>query len=466
MGKGRWAAVGCATLFALPFCGAGIATIFSVPRSHGHDLAVRIAAGSVFLIAGLAIILGAVVVSRVTASSFQLRQRYPDQPWMWREDWAANAINDRGAFGLATFWIFTIIWNLISFPLIFAMPWREVRNQPAVMFIFLFPVVGVLLFIGVLYKSGQRMKFGASVCHVDRMPIAPGQSFHGELETRVRDQPPNGFVLRLTCVQRISRGRNSSETILWQESQTVSLVTPSYEGARVQFTFAIPADAEVSQSVPGTSQVSWRLEASAEMPGIDYGATFELPVFATGRKESFEQPVWPAPQVDVSRWIPADDSNITIAQMPGGGEEFHVGPATIGRFGFVLFTLIWFGVIAVMFAFGAPIFFPILFSAFGLLIVVVGIDWMIGRSLVRADRAALSIRRTWLGYGSSRTIEPKEITAITTSIGGVQNGVPLYDVVIRCGPKKFGAAKYIRLKHDAEMVAARMRKDIGLATPA
>jgi hypothetical protein len=466
MGKGRWAAVGCATLFALPFCGAGIATIFSVPRSHGHDLAVRIAAGSVFLIAGLAIILGAIVVSRVTVSSFQLRQRYPDQPWMWRDDWAASAINDRGAFGLATFWIFTIIWNLISFPLIFAMPWREVRNQPAVMFVFLFPAIGVLLFIGVLYKSGQRMKFGGSVCHVDRIPIVPGQSFHGEVETRVRDRPPNGFDVRLTCVRRTNNGRRSIETILWDESQTISLVTPSYEGARVQFTFAIPADAETAPSRIGPSTVIWRLEVSAEMPGIDYSATFELPVFATGKKESFEQPVWPAPQVDVSRWIPADDSNITIAPMPGGGEEFQVGPAAIGRSGFVLFTLIWFGVIAVMVAFGAPIFFPILFSGFGLLIVVIGIDWMIGRSTIRADRAAIFIRRTWLGYGSSRTIAPKDITAITTSIGGVQNGVPLYDVVIRCGPKKFGAAKYIRLKHDAEMVAARMRKDVGLATPA
>jgi len=87
-----------------------------------------------------------------------------------------------------------------------------------------------------------------------------------------------------------------------------------------------------------------------------------------------------------------------------------------------------------MFALDAPIFFPILFSAFGLLIVVIGIDWMIGRSIVRADRAALSIRRTWLGYGSSRTIAPKDITTITTSIGGVQNGV-------RCTTSSSAAAR-------------------------
>src|SRR4051812_15471763 len=101
MGKGRWAIVGCATLFALPFCAAGIATIFSAPRSTGRDLLVRIAGGSVFLIAGLAVILGAVVFSRSAGAAYDLRRRYPDQPWMWRRDWAANAITDQGAFGLS-----------------------------------------------------------------------------------------------------------------------------------------------------------------------------------------------------------------------------------------------------------------------------------------------------------------------------------------------------------------------------
>jgi len=148
----------------------------------------------------------------------------------------------------------------------------------------------------------------------------------------VRDRPPNGFDVRLTCVRRTNNGRRSIETILWDESQTISPVTPSYEGARAQFTFSIPADAETARSRIGPSTVIWRLEVSAELPGIDYIATFELPVFATGEKPAFEQPVWPAPQVDVSRWIPADDSNITIAPTPGGGEEFQVGPATIGRF--------------------------------------------------------------------------------------------------------------------------------------
>lgn len=456
MGKGRWAGVGCATLFALPFCAAGIAVIFSAPRSTGRDLVMRVGAGSVFVVAGLALIFGALAVSGAAAKSFQLRQRYPDQPWMWRRDWAANAINDQGALGLSFFWLFAIIWNLISFPIAFVFPWREVRDTPIVVVPFLFPAIGVLMLIGVLYKSGQRMKFGASACHIDQMPIVPGRTFHGELETRIRDTPADGFTLRLTCVRRVTAGRSTNETVLWQETQKVALATPGFEGVRVPFSFALPPDAEVMQ----TAGIFWRLEATAQLPGIDYAATFELPVFSTGAAKTFEEPAWPAPQADVSRWTPDPQSHITITPMPSGGEEFRVGAPAAGRFGFIIFTIIWFGVIALMIRLGAPLPFTIFFCAAGILILLIGLDWMFGHSIVRADRNALFIHRSFLGIGSPRTVAPRDVSDITTSIGGSTNGVALYNVIVRCGEAKYTAAKYVAVKRDAEMLAARIRRAI------
>jgi hypothetical protein len=461
MGKGRWAAVGCATLVALPFCAAGIATIFSAPRSTGQDLAVRIAAGSVFLVGGLAIILGAIVVTRSTGEAFELRRRYPDQPWMWRRDWAANAIADRGALAVGTMWVFAIFWNLISSPLLFVFPWREVRDSPVVVLPFLFPAIGVVLLIVVGYLTAQRMKFGASVCHIDHLPIVPGRAFHGELETRVREMPPAGFVLRLTCVQRVSGTKTTNETILWEETQKIALATPSYEGAHVPFTFAIPSGAEPTQNTLNRTSIVWRLSVSAEVPGVDYSATFELPVFATGEKTIVE-PAWPAPDTDLSKWTPDPESHIAIALLPSGGDEITVGPATKGRLGFILFSIVWYGVIVVMFAFGVPRFFPMFFGLLGLIIVLIGVDWMLGRSVIRADRQSLSLLRTWIGFGSPHELPPRDVTAITTSIGGVQNGVPMYDVVVHCGEKRFTAAKYVQSKRDAEMVAARVRRAIGL----
>ncbi|HJW94275.1 MAG TPA: hypothetical protein VJ901_11725 [Thermoanaerobaculia bacterium] len=455
MGKGRWAAVGCASLFALPFCAAGIATIFSAGQTNAQELTVRVAAGSAFIVFGLAIIFGALAVSNATAHSFELRRRYPDRPWMWRRDWAANAINDAGMFRVGMMWVFAIIWSLISLPLLFVFPWREVRESPIAVLPFLFPTIGAILLISVLYKSAQRWKYGASICHIDHMPIAPGHTFHGEIETRVRDMPPSGFNVRLTCMRRIGTGKSSSQKVEWQETQNIALATPSYEGAHVPFSFAIPADAATS----GESYIVWSLDAWAEVPGIDYKASFELPVYAT---EAPPEIAWPAPQIDASQWMPDPKSHITMAPTPSDGEEFHVGPATTGRASFLLISVIWWGVIYLMVRFRAPMIFSIIFGAIGLFIVILGIDWMIGRSVVRADRASMSIRRTWLGIGGTRTIQPRDVTAISTSIGGVQNGVALYDVIVICGAKKFTAAKYVSAKRDAEMIAARLRRAIGI----
>lgn len=458
MGKGRWAGVGCATLFALPFCAAGIAVMFSAERSTGRDLAVRIGAGSVFVVAGLALIFGAIAISGALAESVQLKQRHPDQPWMWRRDWAANAVNDQGALGVSLFWIFAIIWNLISLPMAFAFPWREVRSSPIVIVPFLFPAIGVLMLIGVLYATARRMKFGASVLHLDQMPIVPGRTFHGELETRIRDTPAGGFTLRLTCVRRTMSGRSSNETVLWQETQQVALATPGFEGVRVPFSFALPPDAEVSQS----QGIVWRLDASAELPGIDYAAVFQMPVFASGASPSFDDPVWPAPQVDAARWSPDPRSHITITPMPSGGEEFRVGAPTTGRFGFIIFLAVWFGIIAVMTKLGAPLVLPVVFGGFGLLILAIGLDWMFGHSVIRADRAALFIHRSFLGIGSPRTLAPRDVNDITTSIGGSTNGVAVYNVtVVSGGGEKITAAKYVAVKRDAEMLAARIKRAIG-----
>jgi len=461
MGKGRWVVVGCATLFALPFCAAGIATIFSAPHFTGEDLALRIAGGSVFLIAGLAVIFGAVVFSRKTADAYELRKRYPEQPWMWRRDWAANAITDQGGFGVGALWIFAIIWNLISSPLLFVFPWREVRNSPVVVLPFLFPTVGVVLLILALYLSAQRMKYGGSVCHIDHMPVVPGRMFHGEISTRIREAPPNGFVLRITCARRVSGNKSSTETIVWEETQKIALATPSYEGARVQFSFAIPSDVEATSTAISKTTIIWRLYASADVPGVDYSAVFDLPVFSTG-ETSVVEPMWPAPELDLSKWTPDPESHIAIALLPSGGEEITIGPATKGRVGFILFSIVWYGVIVVMFAFQVPRFFPMFFGLVGLIIVLIGIDWMLGRSVIRADRQSLSLLRTWIGFGSPRELPPRDVTEITTSIGGVQNGVPMYNVDVHCGGKKFTAAKYVQSKRDAEMVAARVRRAIGL----
>src|SRR5438477_451554 len=59
------------------------------------------------------------------------------------------------------------------------------------------------------------------------------------------------------------------------------LVAPSPVGMRVPFAFDLPADAPSSDLSKPNDLVLWQLAVAAEMPGIDYKAAFELPVFVT-----------------------------------------------------------------------------------------------------------------------------------------------------------------------------------------
>ena len=96
----------------------------------------------------------------------------------------------------------------------------------------------------------------------------------------MQEAPENGFVLTLSCVQRIQAGRSTQEHTLWSAATTISrgAVIPLAEGLRIPFTLTFPADADAKNDPPrGT--ILWRLKATADVPGVDYASEFELPVF-------------------------------------------------------------------------------------------------------------------------------------------------------------------------------------------
>jgi len=386
--------------------------------------------------------------------------------------WWRRPENRTGA--LMTFvgflWFFTVIWNLISIPALTALTPKLVKQAPLITFAYFFPVIGAALVVWALYLTFRRAKYGVSICHVDRVPIVPGRTFHGEIETRVRATPLNGFVVRLTAARRTSRGRNTHEDVLWREEQTVALATPSYEGVRVPFSFDIPADTPGMNDVNEDGAVLWRLDVSAEVPGVDYAAAFDMPVFRTEEKVEQSHALWPAPHADERLWVPDPKSNIAIEPLPNGGEGFRIGSPGGGAFGFAVFLFIWWGVVGMMAIFDVPIFLPIIFGFAGVIILLVAIDWWIGRSLIEASRRTLVYKRAWLGFGPERTIASGEVDDVTTTIGttvGEGSATTLYyDLIAHQGERKRRIARYLRSKRDAEMLAARIRRDLGIATPA
>jgi hypothetical protein len=153
-----------------------------------------------------------------------------------------------------------------------------------------------------------------------------------------------------------------------------------------------------------------------------------------------------------------------------GGEEIRVRTHTHFReaVGLGVFCLLWFGFIALMITLHSPLFLPIVFSAFGLILLLLLFDFAFGRTTIRATRTALTLRREWLGLHASRSIAPPQIESVSTTVGmtsGGGSGTPYYMVSLKIrGGGQAIAAKYIRSRRDAEMLAARIERDCGIDT--
>ncbi len=109
---------GCLIAFLLPFCAVGVVTgVLAVQR------ALQGRWGEAGFLGIFAIVFGGVGFGLIAASFYgrrlarELEQRkadFPDQPWMWRPDWATGTIRggNRGAMlGSA---IFATLWNRAS----------------------------------------------------------------------------------------------------------------------------------------------------------------------------------------------------------------------------------------------------------------------------------------------------------------------------------------------------------------
>ncbi len=90
--------MGCLTLFALPFCAVGVFTAgYAVVRAAAGDLR---EAGFLALFAlvfggaGFGILALGFYGRRRQVERERLRREHPDEPWLWRREWAGGRIED------------------------------------------------------------------------------------------------------------------------------------------------------------------------------------------------------------------------------------------------------------------------------------------------------------------------------------------------------------------------------------
>ena len=428
--EGRWSEAGFLSIFALTFGGVGfgmLAAAIGARRSERRQQA--------------------------------LRAQQPDQPWMWREDWASGRLHDTGRAGMAAAWIFALLWNLVSLPAAaVALPRGLAEGNRGVYFVLLFPAAGVGLLIWALYATLRYLRYGISTLELSTRPGVIGRHIAGSVQTTSGLLPGQACRVELSCVHRVTSGsgrnRSTTESILWEEARE-AVARQATHGVALEFDIPIAAGVQASGGDP-SNRILWRLRMHADMPGVDYDASFEVPVFQTAESAIPLPPAGlEAPPVEYHQ---PPGSHIRVTENRRGTTiVFPAGrnPGTAASLS--AFTLVWLGIVYAILRLDAPVLFPLIFGGFGLLLVLLALSLWMGTTTVEADRGQIAVTSGWLGGGRRRVFSGEEIDSLAPAIGMQAGSRVFYDLRIRLrNGRTVAAGSGIRDKHEAEWLASRI----------
>jgi hypothetical protein len=133
--------------------------------------------------------------------------------------------------------------------------WAARRIEEENRGVLLFPLTGILVFSGAIYALLRRQRYGAAVFELATLPAPLGRTLAGHVRVG-RGLAPNGEItLSLRAIHRIitrsGKSTSAKEEILW-----------------------------------GSHRILWRLELKSVVPGVDFLAQFEVPVFYTAESDT------------------------------------------------------------------------------------------------------------------------------------------------------------------------------------
>jgi len=459
-------------LFALPFAGFGLfalGTAFQQVLSGSGNAQVWLLLlfGLVFGGIGFGLMFAAIVGSRVLKRQQRAQAEHPAEPWLWREDWAQGRIQGNTRSGMIGAWIFAAVWNAVSAPVLVFLP-REAAKNPRAYIGLIFPIAGVFLLVRAIRFTLAYIEFGKTYFEMSPVPGVIGGELKGTIQARFPHSPDHGVQLHLSCVNRTVTGtgnsRSTSEHILWRGESSLSpdQLYPAPTGTAIPVHLKIPWDARATDTTNPSNAIVWRLEALADVPGVDYHDVFEVPVFRTQQTPSQPEPERAEPAA-VSR----PQALTAVVTQTGQGVEFYFPPARNKSFaaGTTVFLII-FGAVAIFLGFHAPLIFPIAFGLFALLLFYITVQMWFGTTRVGISGSELLVQDGYLGGGAVRKFAFAELASIDSRIAGQQGngtGTPYYDIELhlRSG-KKVTLGRTIRNKQEVDWLIGEMRRLTGL----
>jgi hypothetical protein len=479
-------------LFGLPFLGAGLFFISSQLASSGNfgtgSPIFGVMFGLVFAVIGAGLIYAAIGGYGRLKKQAAIEESNPLSPWLWRTDWASRRAESLNKKSEITYWVICILCNLITLPLVATVVPKMVKTgDPRLILPLGFSLFGLILLAIALRATIRHRRFGDTYFEFNALPFSPGGRVGGRIHLKLESQAQHGMDLRLSCVRKIVTGSGNSRTtnqvVLWQADQNIpsGAVGPGPLGRAIPVDFALPAEGFVTDHDNPSDQVLWLLHAQADVPGVDYSDDFELPVFRTAAsaepaRDSQSQASSGANASGFDS-APGDADSGAVVQpahtkvivsMHSGGTEFYF-PAfrNPGRaVGLFLITLIWSGVVYVLYHVHAPLLFFIAFGFFDLLLILGVFHVALGSARIGVANGEILSRTGILGLGSTRRIPASDVDSIVPVVSmqqGGNSGNAFYAIRLRTkNGRQYTLADEIASRQEARWIVSQIETLAGL----
>ena len=400
----------------------------------------------------------------------KFRAHYPSEPWLWKKEWRDGQISSHSKLKMANAIAFAIIWNIMASLGWFFLYGEFKAGNYLVLIFLIFPVIGIGLAIWAVRLILQWFKFGQSTFEMQSVPGVIGGALRGRIHTIVNIKPQDGFHLELSCINRITtrsgKHRKTREHVRWQDTCDISHEIYEYDPSRsvIPVLFQIPYDCLETNDDNPKDTIFWRLEISAKVPGVDYAASFEIPVFRTPESskdfvlDKTSIAAYQAQQ-DITEALEAE--KIRVEELPSGGRSFYF----TGKRNkvFILFSFLWFSfwsVVAVLILRSDGIsVFTLAFALVDILFLFILLDSAFFQSNADVYSNSISITKRLLFYRNIQELDLEEIKRFNIKSGSTIGGRLYYNLnVVAKDGSDYLIAKDLTSRHTAELLAGEMEK--------
>ncbi len=199
--------------------------------------------------------------------------------------------------GLYGIWMFTLTWNVVSWPMLIAARGVLIsqfqRGDWMPLITLLFPMVGVICFAFAVKRLMAWRRFGETPLFLNPFPGSIGGHVAGTICLPGSIPKNIRYDVSLVCVYtyetRDSDNKHrSAERMIWQHSQAAHLrkgMNKGMDSTNLLFRFDVPEGLPRSESKSGNYH-HWRIHVHAEMDGVDLDRSFDVPVHPTSEQST------------------------------------------------------------------------------------------------------------------------------------------------------------------------------------